>query len=72
MDMKEFDKYTAIVLRAMDDETSYEYCGTERALARNVLISARIKVCAEEIRRTARYEEYLRLKAEFEPTTKGE
>ena len=65
MKLEEFDKMAEEFLQPLDDEDKIELRDTEWRRASDVMSMLRKHLYQEDIDRDARYEQYLKLKAEF-------
>lgn len=70
MKLEEFDKFAKLVLDSMNETNKDEFYGSEYSICKQFLESARLDNFSEEIKNQEEYQEYLRLKAKFEPETK--
>ena len=66
-----FDAWLAPFIAQADDDDADDYNETDRERIRDVLTKLETYLFAEEDARLARYQQYLRLKLEFEVTDTG-
>lgn len=67
IDLKQYDAFMDLILDNLDDNGCQEYWSTDRELGEQLLRSVRTQLFGSELERQAEYEEYLRLKAKFDP-----